>query len=233
LKFIRRLEPFLYSRKNIAGCLAALAGLGLYFLGITSGPIGLAVVAALYAIGYLVVPPERGLRLTLIAEDDSDEIRNGLERLLNSIRGRVADDIYVRVASVCDSILVTLPQARGGANIDAADPNVHLIRQTALAYLPQALDSYLAVPRLYAERRAVAGGRTPHDVLLDQLNLMDQKMQEVAEDVVTHDSERLLAHGLFLQERFASSGFQLNQQAQPVTVGGGGFPDRSDKPRIV
>jgi hypothetical protein len=210
VSFWRRLEPFIYSRRNIAGTLLALGGLALYFVGITSGPLGLGIIAALYAIGYLVVPPERGLSLTLDAAQDAGEIRDGLQRLLNSIRGRVADDIYARVESIRDSILVTLPK-NSSAGSDAADPNVYLIRQTALTYLPQALDSYLAVPRLYAERRAVADGRTPHDVLLEQLDLMDTKMREVAEDVVRHDSERLLAHGRFLAERFATSSLQLAQ----------------------
>lgn len=208
------MEPFIYSRRNIAGTLLALGGLALYFVGITSGIVGLAVVAGLYGIGYLLVPPERGLMLSLDAAQDAGQIQSGLERLLNSIRGRVADDIYMRVESIRDSILVTLPTQGGGQS--AADPNVFLIRQTALNYLPQALDSYLAVPRIYAERRAVADGRTPHAVMLEQLDLMDRKMREVAEDVISHDSERLLAHGRFLQERFATSSLQLQQAAVPA-----------------
>jgi hypothetical protein len=214
VKFWRRVEPFLYSRRNIAGCVLALGGLALYFLGITSGPIGLGVIAALYGVGYLVVRPERGLNLNLEASDDADQIRDGLQRLLISIHGRVADDIYMRVQSIRDSILVTLPQSSADDQ-SAIDPNVYLIRRTALAYLPQALDAYLAVPRIYAESRPVADGHTPHDVLLDQLNLMDSKMREVADDIMRHDSEKLLAHGRFLQERFASSELKLT----PAQVG--------------
>ena len=116
----------------------------------------------------------------------------------------MADDIYVRVQNIRDSILATLPQS-GDAGQSLADPNVYLIRKTALAYLPQALDAYLALPRIYAERRAVADGRTPHDVLLDQLSLMDSKLHEVADDLVRNDTEKLLVHGRFLQERFADS----------------------------
>jgi hypothetical protein len=210
----RRIEPFLYSRRNIAGCLLALGGLALYALGITGGPIGLGLVAALYVIGYLVVPPERGVPHTLDANQDADKVRTELDRLVISIHGRVADDIYVRVQNIRDSILATLPQA-GDPTQSMADPNVYLIRKTALAYLPQALDAYLGVPRIYAERRAVADGRTPHDVLLEQLSLMDSKMHEVAEDLVRNDTEKLLVHGRFLQERFASSSMKLT----PTQVG--------------
>jgi hypothetical protein len=214
VSYLRRLEPFLYSRRNIAGCALALGGLALYVLGITGGLIGLGLVAALYGVGYLVVRPERGVPHTLDANQDADNVRLELERLVISIHGRVADDIYSRVQSIRDSVLATLPQT-GDAGQSLADPNVYLIRKTALAYLPQALDAYLAVPRIYAERRAVADGRTPHDVLLDQLNLMDSKMREVAEDLVHNDTEKLVVHGRFLQERFADTTLKLT----PAKVG--------------
>ena len=36
--------------------------------------------------------------------------------------------------------------------MSAIDPTVMLIRQTALHYVPKALNDYLAIPRMYAER---------------------------------------------------------------------------------
>ncbi len=209
MSFFHRIEPFLYSRKNIAGCLLGLGGLALYFLGITSGLIGLAVVAGLYGIGYLVVPPERGLAVTLFGTEDTHDITNGLTRLLASIRFRVADDVYNEVGSIARTIVETLPQ--NGTGIDPADPNVNLIRQTALSYLPQALDAYLAIPRLYAEGRQVQDGKTAHDVLMDQLKLMDSKMTEMANAIAQNDTDQLLANARFVQDRFASSTLQLTQ----------------------
>jgi len=207
VSFLHRLEPFLYSRKNIAGCLLGIGGLALLFLGVTSGVLGLGVVAGLYAIGYLVVPPERGLAVTLFNTEDTKDITSGLSRLLSSIQFRVADDVYNEVGSIAHSIVLTLPS--NGTGIDPADPNVNLIRQTALSYLPQALDAYLAIPRIFAERRPVQDGKTAHDILLEQLNLMNTKMKEVANDIAQNDTERLLANARFVQERFASSALQL------------------------
>jgi hypothetical protein len=208
----RRLELFLSSRRNIAGCILGLAGIGLLAFGVTSGIVGIGVVAGLYAIGYLAARPETGLRLTLFDTDDSGEIRKGLERLLQTIRGRVADDVYQRVGGICYSIVQTLPN--DGRASDPTDPNVNLIRQTALNYLPQALDAYLSIPRIYAERRPVVGGRTPHDILMDQLSLMDTKMDEAAEDVARNDTQRLLTNARFLQERFAASSLEPATSAQ-------------------
>ena len=206
---MRNLEAYLYSRRNIVGSLLAVGGLALHFVGLIAGPIWIPITAALYAIGVLLVPAEKGVEVRLGAAEDAAEIRSGLEKLLRSLRGRVADDLYAKVQSIQASILATL-EVEGSLG-DAVDPNVYLIRQTALSYLPDAFDTYLRLPRTMAERRRVADGRTPHDVLLDQLDLMDRRLAEVADDMARHDSDRLLANGRFLAEKFGTSSLELDQ----------------------
>lgn len=221
---MRGLESFLYSRRNIVGSLLAVGGLALHFVGLIGGLAWLPITAGLYLIGVLLVPGERGLAIQLGAAEDASEIRDGLARLLRALRGKVADDLYAKVVRIQSSILATL-EIEGAAG-DAADPNVYLIRQTALAYLPDAFSSYLRMPRLMAERRAIAGGRTPHDVLLDQLDLMDRRLADVADDMARHDSDKLLANGRFLAEKFGVSSLQLadgagslaKPEASPVAI---------------
>ena len=58
---MRRLEAFLYSRRNIVGSLLALGGLALYFVGLLAGLEWLPIIAGLYLIGVLLVPGEQGL----------------------------------------------------------------------------------------------------------------------------------------------------------------------------
>jgi hypothetical protein len=205
---MRGLEAYLYSRRNIVGSLLALGGLALHFVGLIGGIAWIPIVAGLYAIGVLLVPGEKGLELRLGAAQDAAEIREGLERLLRSLRGRVADDLYEKVVSIQGSILATL-EVEGTAG-DDVDPNVYLIRQTALSYLPDAFSTYLRLPRVMAERRRVADGRTPHDVLLDQLDLMDRRLADVADDMARHDSDRLLANGRFLAEKFGTSSLAID-----------------------
>jgi hypothetical protein len=211
---VRRLEAFLYSRRNIVGSLLALGGLALHFLGLLSGVGWLPIVVGLYLIGVLLVPAEQGLSIKLGAAEDASEVRDGLQRLLRALRGKVADDLYAKVVSIQASILGTLETERSAG--DAADPNVYLIRQTALAYLPDAFSTYLRMPRVMAERRAIAGGRTPHDVLLEQLDLMDRRLADVADDMARHDSDKLLANGRFLAEKFGVSSLELGDAAASV-----------------
>ena len=180
-----------------------------------AGPWWLPIVVGLYLIGYLLVPPEQELSIQLGAADDANQVRDGLAKLLRALRGKVADDLYAKVVSIQSSILGTLEIEHSMA--DAADPNVYLIRQTALAYLPDAFTTYLRMPRSMAERRQIAGGRTPHDVLLEQLDLMDRRLADVADDMARHDSDKLLANGRFLAEKFGTSSLELEDAAGAVT----------------
>jgi hypothetical protein len=204
---VRRLERFLYSRRNIVGSLLALVGVGLNLVGLVGFPAWLPITAGLYLIGYLLTPAEPNLEVELSAAEDASEVREGLGRLLRGIKGKVADDLYAKTVSIQSSILGTL-DAEGATS--EADPNVYLIRQTALSYLPEAFSTYLRMPRLMAERRAIADGRTPHDVLLEQLDLMDRRLADVADDIARHDTDRLLANGRFLAEKFGTSRLQLD-----------------------
>jgi hypothetical protein len=212
----RRAGQYLYSWKNIAGCVLALVGLGLHFSGLIDGPQWLPITAALYLIGALLVPGEKQVGLDLDQATSLSDVRKALDNLLGSIQGRVPSDIYARVASIQASILVTLGNGNGSgngaANSMVADPNVYLIRQTALSYLPEALNGYLALPSMYRDR-SLAGRKSAHDTLLDQLNLMDQKMHEVADAMVAHDADRLEAHGRFLAEKFGGSSLDLGSGA--------------------
>jgi hypothetical protein len=218
----RRLRTFLYSWRNIAGCALALGGLALHFTGLIAGLEWLPITAGLYLIAVLLVPGERSLDLKLDGTANLDDIRKAIDQLLNSIKGRVPADIYARVASIRGSMLVTLGSAVNGSGGGAsasmvADPNVYLIRQTALSYLPEALSAYMALPGLYRDR-SVGGRKSAHDTLLDQLNLMDEKMREVAEAIVAHDTDRLEAHGRFLAEKFGGSTLDLDEAvAQAAT----------------
>jgi hypothetical protein len=54
----------------------------------------------------------------------------------------------------------------------------------------------------------VEGTKTASQVLLDQLSLLDTKMHEISDDIAKNDSDRLLANGRFLAEKFGRSELQ-------------------------
>ena len=130
--------------------------------------------------------------------------------MLATIRRRVSSDIYQVVLSIRDAIVFTLDHA---ADMQT-DPDIYAVRQTAMTYLPEALSKYMALPRAYAERQIIESGKTSHDILLDQLRLMETKVHEVADAMIERDSQRLVTHGRFIADRFGDSSFEAQPDAK-------------------
>jgi hypothetical protein len=200
----QRVLLFLYSNANIAG--SALGILGLTVFCVLSVILGgssllLLIVPALYAIGYLAADlvSSPAARLRLRQQLTADEIREHLEALLRSIRKQVSKEVMVKVESITNSILEILPNI---VDISSADHDIYTIRQTALDYLPETLENYLSLPPAFRNLHPIKGGKTATQLLLEQLEILDREMKEIVEDFYRNDSQRLMAHGRFLEAKF-------------------------------
>lgn len=201
MKDKRRFLLFLYSSANIVGSVLGMIGLLLFFLGIIDR-YWLVIVAGLYTIGVLATPKSPTYELSFRNQATIDDIRAELEDLARKIRGKVPQEILEKVISIKTSILDVLPQI---INLGSSDHNIYLIQQTALDYLPTALENYLNLPKAYANLHPLRGGKTARQFLLEQLTLLDQEMKAVTREIYENDTQKLVAHGRFLQDRFQKS----------------------------
>jgi hypothetical protein len=195
----RRLLRYLCSNKNLAGSAGGLAGLALYFTGVV-GELWPLVVAGLYGVGSLATPPTKAVDLR--SGLDPGNLERAMAEQLRRIRGRVPDDVLAAVGRVHGLVREVLARRHA---LPPGSPDAFVVERTALDYLPTALESYLNLPRGYANRVPVSRGRTARRVLLDQLALLEAKLGEVLEAVARGDTDRLLAHGRFLEDRFGVS----------------------------
>jgi hypothetical protein len=203
----QRLTIYLYSMKNIVGSALALVGLALFFTGIV-GWLWPFVVVGLYLVGALITPGPSSIDLR--TGFDPNDIRRALDTEVKAVSGRVPPDVLAKVQSIQQIILGILP--RSGA-LPPGSPELYVVQRTATDYLPTSLESYLNLPRAYATLHPVQDGKTPKQVLMDQLTLLESKMTEVADDVHRNDTDRLLANGRFLEERFRPSALSLDGPA--------------------
>jgi hypothetical protein len=204
-------EVYLYSRKNIVGSLLALLGLGLFFIGVI-GAVWPGVVLGMYLIGALVTPS--GKQWNLLGGDAPSDLAGALSHQVAAIRGKVPDDVYQKVVSTQQTILGILPK------IDRLGPgsqDAFVVQKTVTDYLPSTLQAYLNLPRAYATVHRFSDGRTAAQVLLDQLTLLDRKLDDVADAVNKNDADALLANGRFLEDRFGGSALNLPPAAAPPT----------------
>ena len=198
-----RFLRYLVSAKNLLGCLLALVGLLLHLFGLF-GALWPLVVVGLYAVGALLGPR----RKPRIARDTFDprELRRAVDRAYQMTHGRLPADVQSRVAEIRRQIIELLPHT---ADFPVGSQDLYVLRRMAVDYLPATLEAYLSLPSSYATQRAIQAGKTSLDVLREQLVLLDEKMGEIAEAVHQRDSDRLLANGIFLEERFGRAAPEL------------------------
>jgi len=200
---------FLYSTPNIVGSVLGIVGLLLLAGGII-GRFWFVIVLGLYVIGVLATPKSLTYELRLRNQLGADEVREELEGLVRTIRNKVPKEVLAKVKSIKNSILEILPYI---VDIGSSDYNIYTIRQTALEYLPETLENYLNLPKAFANLHPVKDGKTAKQLLVEQLDLLDRQMKEIAQDFYRNDTQRLMAHGRFLEEKFQKTDLWFDESA--------------------
>jgi len=108
-------------------------------------------------------------------------------------------DVQVKVEQIRRKVEVLLGFA---SRFPPFSKDLYIVRQTASEYLPRTIDAYLALPPGLPDLVVADNGRTALQELKDQLDLLDLKLDEIAEDLQRKDLDRLLANRRFLEERF-------------------------------
>jgi hypothetical protein len=145
---------------------------------------------------------------------DPNDVKQALDTQVRIITGKVPPEVMAKVLKIRQIVFGILPRS---GNLPPGSLELFIVERTATDYLPTSLQAYLNLPRAYATLHPVQGGKTPKEVLLDQLTLLENKMNEVADDVHRNDADRLLANGRFLEERFGRSPLSLKP---PASSGG-------------
>ena len=86
--------------------------------------------------------------------------------------------------------------------------NLYILRRIQAEYLPATLESYLALGG--DDRARSPDGRTGQQVLRDQLQLLDGKLDEIADDLQRENIDRLLTNERFLEEHFGRGAGELD-----------------------
>ena len=117
-------------------------------------------------------------------------------------------DVQVKVEQIRRKVDVLLGYAD---RFPPFSQDLYLVRQTASEYLPRTINAYLALSREAAEKPLSADGKTAHQELKSQLDLLDARLDEIAQDLQRRDADRLLANRRFLETRFGhrNDGFDV------------------------
>jgi hypothetical protein len=214
---------YLTSSKNIAGSVGALAGLGLFFAGIVAPPLWPVVVGGLYGIGALLAPG-RKRNVDLRTDMDTKDLSKSLDGLLRRIHGRLPRPLEAKVQGIAATIQGILPRS---GEFAPGSQELFILQRTVTDYLPTSLEAFMTLPRTYAALKPLRGTKTAEQVLADQLDLLQQQMNEVADAIARNDADKLLAQGRFLEEKFGRSDLSIDPDAPGAGLPAGGGPQGS------
>lgn len=147
-----------------------------------------------------------------------NDILNALDRTEQLAReAKLHPFVLARVGRVARVIRETLPRMK---STGLGTTESYAVMATATDYLPEALGSYLRLPRDWADSRPIEDGKTSLMLLIDQLDLLAATMDKFLDAVARVDADALVAHGRFLQARFGheSTGGELDLSAGAAPI---------------
>jgi hypothetical protein len=194
--------------KNLTGLGLAVLALGAH-LAFGLGPLWPLVVVAAYGVGALVAPRDRvDLRLGLGAAASAAQLRDQLGVLRRSLRGP-AGRLDADLRTSLDGVLGNLDEIVAHWDELAGAPDQqHTVAQMIADYLPTSVQAYLNLPRAVTATR-VAGRRSAHDELADQLGILSAESGRIRDAVYARTVEALTDQGRFLRDKFHRSELDL------------------------
>ena len=201
---------------TLAGGAVALAAPALVLAGALSPFVAAGVAVAALVAGPAVAATRHNKPAPPPADPPEPDLPAQLDHIDAMVVDKVPPAVEARVRRITATLRETLPRLD---NLGRGSSMAHSALQTATSYLPEALGAYMRLPRNFADRRPVSGGKTPLLLLCDQLDLLSTEMDEVLDAVLRADADALVAHGRFLAEKFGS-GSTLDLGG--TTLGNGG-----------
>lgn len=124
-------------------------------------------------------------------------------------KGELPIDLQVKIEQIRRKVEVLLGFAD---RFPPFSQDLYLVRQTASDYLPRTVNAFLSLPPDTVDRPLHGGTQTARQELKAQLDLLDSKLDDIAQDLQRQDADRLLANRRFLEARFGTrEGTQVEQ----------------------
>ncbi len=200
---INKVRLYLYSTGNIVGSLLALCGLGLFFAGVIHA-YWWAIVAGLYAVGVLAWPHRHLAETTQHTELSTEQLAQQVWQLVSSVAHGLPKESLDCLWSIHGTLSELLPRLQMMRDRGIISPkDSFTVIETVRRYLPDTLAAYLRLPRFYAQMQPLDDGRTASQTLLNQLQVLDSSLKEIAKNAFAGDAEKLVTNGQFLQDKFS------------------------------
>lgn len=190
----------------------ALSGTGLALGGVL-GAGGLAALGygAGFGVGglWLGFPKLKGNVWDELEFEDGGDARTTMLNALSSVKqlvnynpeGRLPGSLQTKVLELCQQLSTLLDQWERSKGQLSLEESFHA-RHIALSYLPDALKTYLSIPKEFATTKLLTNGKTAEDTFKLTIDDLSTKVRQLTNDLASQDAEAFLNHSQFLHEKF-------------------------------
>ncbi len=211
---MQRILNFLQSPANWAGLGLATLALVMHALGLTQwGGLGLAALG--YGVGFgvgglwLGFPKASADAWDALDFQDEGDARTSMGEALGAVRqlvrynpdNRLPASLQTQALALTDQLSALLDQWERSKGHLSLEEGFHA-RHIALSYLPDALKTYLSIPKEFAASKKLSNGLTAQDTFRATLDELGHKVNQLAEDLASQDAQAFLNHSQFLKEKF-------------------------------
>lgn len=139
---------------------------------------------------------------TTAEREDMDESLNRVMRIVTENRGGLFDSaLQQSVTELCAQVRSLIERMEASVGFISAR-DAHSAKRIALDYLPGLIEGFMAIPRDFAAKKALADGKTACELLHENLAVLQRKATEMSDDLAAQDARSFLNHAAFLSNKF-------------------------------
>lgn len=201
-----KFQKFLFSNKNIIGLTFASIVVCLGFAGVVKHfwPI---VALISYAFGYLVGPKEKEVVFYHVEGESMIDYIGFLHKFLrNSLdNNKLPIEAKETLQNITKNAVELLNFLQTKDSFDNSSEDMNNLKSIFDNYIPKLINQFSRLPSSYANTVKTSMGHTAKEMLLEQLSLLEHKIQEISYGIYEDDVTALKVNGRFLKEKFESN----------------------------
>lgn len=200
------LKKFLFSNKNMIGIGCAMLTVVLALVGVLKS-YWLVVMVLSYIFGYLVAPQEQEIKFYHIKGESIKDYLGFITKLTSKVEEseKIPNEAKAVMKDLATNAIELLTFMQNEDSVDEFSEEVTSFKNIFDSYLPKLINQYEKLPVKYAHSVKTSQGKTAKQMLIEQLELMNQKITEISYGMYEHDVTALKVNGRFLKEKFAQN----------------------------
>jgi hypothetical protein len=192
-----KIKKFLFSNKNIIGCLLASTIIILGFIGMIKS-FWLPIAVMSYIFGVIATPEAKEIKFIHLKNENLNDYLGFINKLHKTVE--LSEKLPIDAKNNIHNIIKTAIELinflqKGDQNLSLSED---LINLTSIfdSYLPKIINQYERLPSKYANEIKASNGKTARQMLIEQLSILQKKVEEIAYGMYENDVTALRANGI-------------------------------------